>query len=264
MSFFGDALGFEKFQLSDWWRKAKKNPEQLLLGAADPWGAKLWGKVLGKDYEPFVDQMGGPYGGSTISAFGKNDGGVYGRAEAAGVDTKSAKGIHDAAHVLSALFAGGYGASALGGGGGAAAGTAGGTGGGLLSSAAPTAASFMPGTAGAAGLEGVTVVGSAGGGAAMTPGTAAAMSSAAASAAPTVQQSFDWQNLLRQSQGLMGNQQQQSQQPVVMQPPQQANNNALRQSMAKQARMQQLRRKINRTPQENYELGMLNRSGLLG
>lgn len=113
MSFFGDVLGFEQFNLKDMWRKVKEDPERLLLGAADPWSTKLWNKALGKDWEPIVDQMGGAYGGHTISAFGNTDGGVYERARQAGIDPKAGGQMHDAAHVISALYAGGYGAGKL-------------------------------------------------------------------------------------------------------------------------------------------------------
>lgn len=112
---FGDFFDFHKFQLGDWAKKIKKNPEQLLLGAADPFGAKVWGGVLGKKYEPMVDQMGGPYGGSPISAFGSGNGGVYGRAEAAGINTKPARFMEDAAHAVAGSYAGGYGLDKLGG-----------------------------------------------------------------------------------------------------------------------------------------------------
>lgn len=115
MSFLGSGLDFEKFQLGDIWSKIKKNPERLFIGAIDPWSSKLWSKVTGKDYEPLVDQMGGPYGGHTFSAFGKQDGGVYGRAEEAGIDTKSSRQLHDAAHAITGLFAGNYGGQQLGG-----------------------------------------------------------------------------------------------------------------------------------------------------
>lgn len=115
MSWFGDNFGFEAFQLKDWLSKAKKNPEQLLIGAGDPLSAKMWGGITGKKYEPFVDQMGGPYGGHFISAFGNNDGGVYGRARAAGINTGPAEDTHDAAHVIAAMFAGNYGAGQAGG-----------------------------------------------------------------------------------------------------------------------------------------------------
>jgi len=106
MSFLGDMLGFEGFQLKDWAKKLKANPEQLVIGAADPFGAKLWGGITGKDYEPFIDQMGGPYGGHAISAFGSNDGGVYGRAREAGIDTGPASIGHDAAHIVASIYGG--------------------------------------------------------------------------------------------------------------------------------------------------------------
>jgi len=114
MSDIGDLLGFEGFQLKDWWKKIKKDPERLLLGAVDPWSSKLWGKVLNKDYEPLVDQMGGAYGGHTISAFGENDGGVYERAREAGIDTGPAEVVNDAAHVVASLYGGAGAAKGLG------------------------------------------------------------------------------------------------------------------------------------------------------
>lgn len=109
---------FEAFQLKDWGRKIKENPEQLLIGAGDPLSAKMWSGITGKEYEPFVDQMGGPYGGSTFSVGGDTDGGVYGRAEDAGINTKPARNAHNVAHAVAAIYAGGYGAGQLGGGGG--------------------------------------------------------------------------------------------------------------------------------------------------
>lgn len=116
MSFVSDVLGFESFHLKDMWNKVRKDPERLLLGAVDPASSKLWSKVTGKDYEPIVDQMGGAYGGHTFSAFGAKDGGVYQRAREAGIDTKAGGGMHDAAHVISALFAGNGLAGGFGGG----------------------------------------------------------------------------------------------------------------------------------------------------
>ena len=111
MSFFGDVLGFEKFNAKDMFKKVVKNPLQLVTGV-DPLSTKAWNKVLGTHNEPIVDQMGGAYGGHVISAFGNKDGGVYGRAQDAGIDTKAGGQMHDGAHVIAAL----YGLSALGGG----------------------------------------------------------------------------------------------------------------------------------------------------
>lgn len=110
MSYFGDALKFENFALKDLWKGIKKDPKRLVLGV-DPWSTKAWNKVLGRDDEPLVDQLGGPYGGHTFSAFGNKDGGVYARAEKAGVPTNAAGSLHDTAHVISAL----YGAAGIGG-----------------------------------------------------------------------------------------------------------------------------------------------------
>jgi hypothetical protein len=108
MSSLKDLLGFELFNLKDMWKGIKKDPERLFLGAAEPLGSSLWGGILGKDYEPLIDQMGGPYGGSAISAFGNTDGGVYGRAEAAGIDTNAGRNMNNIAHIVAALMAGNY------------------------------------------------------------------------------------------------------------------------------------------------------------
>ena len=115
MSYFGDVLKFEKFNLHDIAQKLKKNPERLALGALDPFSSNIWGKVLGKNYEPAVDQFGGAYGGAPIT-LGDTGQGVYGRARAAGVPTGPGSQMHDIAHAITALFAGGYGASQLPGG----------------------------------------------------------------------------------------------------------------------------------------------------
>lgn len=209
MSYLGNAWEFEKFNLKDMWGKIKDDPERLFIGAVTPWTSKMWGKILGKDYEPIVDQMGGPYGGSTISAFGNKDGGVYARAKESGVPTKEAGNLHDAAHVIAALYAGGYGLGALGGGGAAGGAAAPSAAGSTASSAAPSVAGFMPGTA-AAPMEGITVYGSSGLG--MGAGTEAAMAAAGAGGATAAgNQGFDWQRMLNQSMPTGGNQQQQMQ-----------------------------------------------------
>lgn len=109
MSFFGDALNFEQFHFKDMWNKLKKDPKRVVLGV-DPLSTKAWNAVLGRKDEPIVDQLGGAYGGHTISAFGNTDGGVYKRAEEAGVDTKAGGQMQDIAHVIAAI----YGAQGLG------------------------------------------------------------------------------------------------------------------------------------------------------
>lgn len=105
MSYFGNVFDFERSNLGTMWNKVKQNPEQLLLGAADPIGAKFWSGITGKHYSPIVDQMGG----ATPDA--------YSNAQAQGVDTKDGRQMQNAAHVIAAIEAGGYGAGSLGGGG---------------------------------------------------------------------------------------------------------------------------------------------------
>ncbi len=113
MSFAKDVLGFEKFNLKDMWKKVRKDPERLLLGAMDPFSTRMWNKTgIGKDWEPVVDQMGGAYGGNTLT-MGDTGEGVYGRAKAAGVPTKAGSQMHDLAHVITSMFAGNYGMGKL-------------------------------------------------------------------------------------------------------------------------------------------------------
>lgn len=125
MSQLSDILGFESFHTKDLLNGIKKDPKRLILGV-DPYSTKAWNKVLGKNDQPLVDQMGGAYGGHAISAFGNNEGGVYKRAQDAGIDTEAGAGMQDLAHAVSAIFAGQYGAGQLGGG--ASGGTKGGFG----------------------------------------------------------------------------------------------------------------------------------------
>lgn len=97
MSFLGNVLSFENFKLGNMWDKIKENPEQLLLGAGDPFSAKLWGGITGKEYSPLVDQ----WGGAT-----KDD---YQKAEAAGIDTGAGRAMHGLAKAVAGSYAGGYG-----------------------------------------------------------------------------------------------------------------------------------------------------------
>lgn len=102
MKFLGDVFEFERHKLKNMGKKVKENPEQLLIGAGDPFSAKVWGKVLNKDYEPLVDQ----WGGAT-----KDD---YKSAEAAGIDTKAGKGMHSVARAIASIYAGNYAADSFG------------------------------------------------------------------------------------------------------------------------------------------------------
>jgi hypothetical protein len=115
VSSISDIFDFEGFALRDQWKKIKKDPLRMFVGAVDPASTKLWNKTsFGKDWEPLTDQWGGQYGGSTTT-MGDTGEGVYGRAAAAGVPTKAGAGMHDIAHVIAAFYAGGYGADKLGG-----------------------------------------------------------------------------------------------------------------------------------------------------
>lgn len=116
MSFLKDIIGFESFNAKDMWKKVRKDPERLLLGAVDPFATRMWNQTgIGKDWEPIVDQMGGAYGGSALT-LGDTGEGVYGRARAAGVPTAAGAGMQDLAHVIAGMFAGNYGAGKLPGG----------------------------------------------------------------------------------------------------------------------------------------------------
>ncbi len=113
MSFVKDVLGFEKFNLKDMWKKVKDDPKRMLVGAVDPFSTRMWNQTgMGKDWEPIVDQMGGAYGGSAFT-LGDTGEGVYGRAREAGVPTKAGSQMHDLAHVIASIYAGGYGGDKL-------------------------------------------------------------------------------------------------------------------------------------------------------
>lgn len=105
MSYLSDIAKFELFNLKDMAGKVKKDPWRLLVGGADPIGTKVVNKITGKNMEPIVDQMGGAYGGHTIS-FGNNDGGVYKRAADSGINTGPGGTMHDIAHIIAAKYAG--------------------------------------------------------------------------------------------------------------------------------------------------------------
>lgn len=94
MSFLGDVFDFEKFNLKGMWEKIKDDPERLFLGAADPFGSELWGGILGKKYEPIINQMGGA----------SDD--TYDKAKAAGINTGPGKNMHDLASVIASIYTG--------------------------------------------------------------------------------------------------------------------------------------------------------------
>lgn len=103
MSWVGDVFNFEKFNLGNIGKKISKNPEQLLIGAGDPFSAGVWSKVTGKDYEPLVNQ----WGGATDD--------TYQKAQESGINTGPGKSMHGIAQAIAGTFAGGYGAGQAGG-----------------------------------------------------------------------------------------------------------------------------------------------------
>jgi hypothetical protein len=120
MSYVGDALSFEKFHLKDLWDRLRQDPKRLVLGV-DPWSTKLWNGILGRHDKPLVDQMGGAYGGNAFSVGQNPSGGVYGRAQEAGINTGPGMQMQQLAHIVSAAYA----AGGLGGMGGSSGGSAG-------------------------------------------------------------------------------------------------------------------------------------------
>lgn len=103
MSFLGNVLDFEGFNLKNIGKKIAKNPEQLLIGAGDPLTAGVWNGVLGTDYKPLVNE----WGGATDE--------TYQKAQDAGINTGPGKSMHGVAQGIAGLFAGSYGAGKLGG-----------------------------------------------------------------------------------------------------------------------------------------------------
>lgn len=107
-----DLFNFELFNLKDIGKGLGKHPLQKLLFGIDPLGTKIGNTITGHEDEPLVDQMGGAYGGRVISFGPKgHEGGVYGRAKEAGIDTSSGAGAQDLAHLIAAYYAtsGGFG-----------------------------------------------------------------------------------------------------------------------------------------------------------
>lgn len=165
MSFLGDVGSFESFNLGEMLNKLGKDPERAFIGAGDPFSSSVWGSILGKDYEPIVDQ----YGGASSD--------TYDKAKAAGINTGPGSTMHGIARAITSAFAGGAGAGALGGGaaGGAAGGVSGGTG---LTTAGTGAAEGMGGGTGLlSSSAGEGLQAGAGAGSSLYPGMAAAPAS---------------------------------------------------------------------------------------
>lgn len=112
MSWLGDNLSFEKFQLGDWWSELKRHPQRAFIGAMDKPGTMLWNKILGTDYKPMVNYAGGPTGDT------------FNRADQQGINTGPARGAHKVADTVATIWGLGglMGSSAMGGGAGASGG----------------------------------------------------------------------------------------------------------------------------------------------
>lgn len=88
-----DVVGFEKSHLDNMVDKVKADPERLVVGAADPFSSKVWGKVLNKDYTPIVDQFGGAPADS------------YQKAANEGVDIRAGAAAHTVARTIASAYA---------------------------------------------------------------------------------------------------------------------------------------------------------------
>jgi hypothetical protein len=242
VSFFGDLLGFESLNVKSMWDKARKNPEQLLLGAATPVGAAAWGKITGKDYQPMVNALGGPMGGGPLGT--DNTGGVYDEAAKKGINTGNIAMSHDIAELVASIYGGKGAMSGLGnafGGQAAGAGSAVGQG----------AAGYTPAAGDAAAME------AAGASAAANPATGNLGALAPKSGG------FNWQQGMQMANGLLGQSQQPPQQMTP--PPQQQTDNTRQRQLQVAMRLQELRAKPMKTPQEKAEMEALmkNPMGLL-
>lgn len=148
-----DAIGydFEKWKFKDIWEQIKDDPERLLFPTADPLSAKIHSKLLNQDWDPLVNQLGGPTSQQYQDYIEQ------------GGDPRAAKNAataHQVAAAIASWYAGGAlgalapGAGAVGAGAGAGAGAAGAgagaagaTAGGLTLSAAQAAALARAGIA---------------------------------------------------------------------------------------------------------------------
>lgn len=118
MGFFDGLLDFAGFHGKDVLGAIKDNPERAFLGALDPASTKMWGSVLGKDWDPAVSMTGG----ATQDQFN--------RAEQQGIDTGPSRNMGAVADTISSIWGGNAAMGALGGLG------SGGSSGGLYSEAA--------------------------------------------------------------------------------------------------------------------------------
>lgn len=93
--YFDSLADFEMSQLSDWGQRLKNNPFKFAV-AGTPLSTKVWNKALNKDWDPAINQWGGP---------AKE---TYQSAEEKGIDTSNSQGSHQVAQAIAAAYAGGY------------------------------------------------------------------------------------------------------------------------------------------------------------
>lgn len=119
----GDILDFNLFHGEEVLKGIRDDPERLLLGAVDPAGGKLWGEVLGEDYEPLVNV----FGGATDAQ--------YDKADARGMETGDARKVGKVADTIAGIWGGAGALGGLGNAFGSMAGGGGGNAGGLYANA---------------------------------------------------------------------------------------------------------------------------------
>lgn len=88
------AVKFEGFNAKHMFKDIFHDPQRLLTGAVDPLGTKITNKVFGTDYDPIVNQLGGP----TKQRFAD--------AEAHGIDTGLAQDLHKVANTVAGFYGG--------------------------------------------------------------------------------------------------------------------------------------------------------------
>lgn len=96
-----DIIDFERTNLREMGRKIKDDPERLLVGGITPLDTEVTNKILGTDYEPMIDQWGGPADST------------WERAAAEGVELGPNKIMHGIAHSVAQMYAGNYGADKI-------------------------------------------------------------------------------------------------------------------------------------------------------
>lgn len=135
-SWLSSLWDFDKFNFGKMWDSLEDDPWRLLAGAQGPLEVKIYNELFDKDWEPWHNVLGGPYGSGFL---GLGSGGIYDEyIEEGGPESQRDERIlnkqravkgHDVAEVIVSLFGIGALAGLGGGGAGAGAGAGGGAGG---------------------------------------------------------------------------------------------------------------------------------------